>query len=398
MLIPVGTDAPLYHRLWATGGLIAANVLALVFVGGAEACFGMCSTGGWGDWILKYGDGLHPAQWVTCAFVHFGILHLVGNMIFLWTFGMIVEGKIGWWRFLLLYLGIAVSSHGFEQMLMANYSGPVEGSGGASGVVFGLIGVAVIWAPENEIELVWLFFIGSLARYVNDFSVKVTIFGACFALLELFNLWMLDFTVSTPALHLNGAVFGTLAGIAVLKLGWVDCENWDLFSVWNNRHRGQIELPERASLYNSAAAPPEAAAERMRVRRFQLKQLRRHLDAGDLDAAVREYVLLQGCREQSEITDDDRGRLADALYEHRRWEDAIPVLSDLLESRTAASPLHALRRAALAVKIETRPRLAMHLLEAIDPVLLESSLQKQHALILAKARRMIDDGVLEISS
>jgi membrane associated rhomboid family serine protease len=398
MLIPVGTDAPLYHRPWATGGLIVANVLALVFVGGAEACFGLCSTGGWGDWILQYGDGLHPAQWVTCAFVHFGILHLVGNMIFLWTFGMIVEGKIGWWRFLLLYLGIAVSSHGFEQMLMANYHGLVPGSGGASGVIFGLIGVAVIWAPENEIELLWLFFFGSLARYMNDFSVRVYTFGALYAVLEFFNWWAFGFTVSTPALHLNGALFGTLAGIAVLKLGWVDCENWDLFSVWSNRHLGKSELPERASLYNSAAAAPKAAAKRMQVRRFQLKLLRQHLDAGDHDAAVREYTLLRGCQDDSNITDDDRRRLADALYERHRWEDAIPVLSDLLQNPTAATPLHALRRAALAVKIETRPQLAVRLLEGIDPALLDVSLRKQHALILAKARRMIDDGVLEISS
>ncbi|MCH7591138.1 rhomboid family intramembrane serine protease, partial [PVC group bacterium] len=39
-------------------------------------------------------------------FVHFGEAHLVANMFFLWVFGLVVEGKTGWWKYLLIYFGI----------------------------------------------------------------------------------------------------------------------------------------------------------------------------------------------------------------------------------------------------------------------------------------------------
>ena len=50
------------------------------------------------------GDGIHPLQWLTNIFLHAGFFHLVGNMIFLWTFGFVVEGKLGWLPFTALYL------------------------------------------------------------------------------------------------------------------------------------------------------------------------------------------------------------------------------------------------------------------------------------------------------
>ncbi len=59
-------------------------------------------------WGLTHGEGLHPVQWVTNNFLHGRIFHLVGNMIFLWGFGLVVEGKLGWWRFLLVYMGIGI--------------------------------------------------------------------------------------------------------------------------------------------------------------------------------------------------------------------------------------------------------------------------------------------------
>jgi len=59
------------------------------------------------EFVLYYGE-FNPVSWLTSAFIHGDVAHLAGNMIFLLTFGMIVEGAIGWRRFLCLYLGIAV--------------------------------------------------------------------------------------------------------------------------------------------------------------------------------------------------------------------------------------------------------------------------------------------------
>jgi Uncharacterized membrane protein (homolog of Drosophila rhomboid) len=52
-----------------------------------------------------------PHRWVTHMFLHGGLLHIVGNMIYLWVFGDNVEDHYGHLRFLLLYLlwGIAAA-------------------------------------------------------------------------------------------------------------------------------------------------------------------------------------------------------------------------------------------------------------------------------------------------
>ena len=95
MFIPYGTDAPLYHRPWVTGAVIITNLA--VFIAGSP------------DELILRHDVLEPHAWVTSNFVHADPIHLVVNMIFIWTFGQIIEGKLGWWRFLLVYLGIGVS-------------------------------------------------------------------------------------------------------------------------------------------------------------------------------------------------------------------------------------------------------------------------------------------------
>ena len=72
---------------------------------------------------MAFGDGLHPMQWITCNFLHAGLLHLVGNMLFLWSFGLIIEGKLGWYKTLAVYLGIGVVQGAIVQVLMLGSHG-----------------------------------------------------------------------------------------------------------------------------------------------------------------------------------------------------------------------------------------------------------------------------------
>ena len=119
MIIPINTDAPIYHYPISTAALIVANLVV----------FGMTAAGAEpGGWILLFGDGLHPWQWFACHFLHFGFLHLIGNMIFLWGFGLVIEGKLGWWRFLLVYLGIGALGAAMIQVGMLGSTSPEFGS------------------------------------------------------------------------------------------------------------------------------------------------------------------------------------------------------------------------------------------------------------------------------
>ena len=114
MLIPISTDAPIYHFPYACIGMIVLNFVAFLLTGMGS----FDAMDQWAQWSLQRGVGLDPVQWVTSNFVHMGFPHLFGNMIFLWGFGIIVEGKLGWWRFVLLYFAIGISQCAIEQTLL----------------------------------------------------------------------------------------------------------------------------------------------------------------------------------------------------------------------------------------------------------------------------------------
>lgn len=325
--------------------------------------------------------------------MHFGWIHLVGNMIFLWTFGLIVEGKVGWWRFLLLYLGIAVAGNAIEQTLLLGYNGLSTGSGGASQAIFGLIGVALIWAPENEIELMWVFAIGIFARAIDEFSVSIYVLAILYFLLEVLSFMGDDFGVGSAALHLLGAVVGVGAGVLMLKRDWVDCENWDLFSVWSNRHVTSGELPARdRGPVDEEQVEPEDVPSPVKLR---ITSLKRNLENEDYAAAFCDYSSLRthGVRCPGETLQS----LAAGLYSSKNWSPAMTVLDDYLQSVSRPDPIQVLRRAALAVKIESRPRLALRLLDGVAVGELPGNMRSQWERIRSKANELVDAGVMEIA-
>ncbi|MGK2913261.1 MAG: rhomboid family intramembrane serine protease [Porticoccaceae bacterium] len=86
-------------------------------------------------------DGLASGQYwrlITPVFLHFGLLHIVFNGLWLWEFGRRIEGLVGGFGFLGLFVVVAVGSNGGQYL----WSGSSL-FGGLSGVVYGLLGY--IW-------------------------------------------------------------------------------------------------------------------------------------------------------------------------------------------------------------------------------------------------------------
>lgn len=77
---------------------------------------------------------------VTPIFLHFSMLHIVFNMLWLWDLGRVLEGGMRTLRFSLLVLAIAVISN----LTQAIVGGPRFG--GMSGVVYGLFGFMIVRA------------------------------------------------------------------------------------------------------------------------------------------------------------------------------------------------------------------------------------------------------------
>ena len=187
MLIPYSTDAPIYHWPFTTVVLIVVNILfyvAEIFAPEQAASL-----------LLVFGDGYHPIQWVTCNFQHGGIYSPLGNMVFLWLFGLIVEGKLGWYKTLFIYLGIGILHAAIVQTLMLGSEGHACG---ASAVIFGFMAMCLVWAPENCIQCVFFLFIIPIF-----FEVRVFVLVAIFLALQVWDLITTNMAMSSELLHVD---------------------------------------------------------------------------------------------------------------------------------------------------------------------------------------------------
>lgn len=156
--IPFHDSNPLRHirHAWVAWGIIAANVLvyaAGVVGGGAEASaytFGLIPAAFNGaverpDELWQVPDAL---TLLTYSFVHADLMHLAGNMIFLWVFADNVEDALGHVRYLVFYMLCAVAA-GYAFVLSDPASQtPVIG---ASGAVGGNLAAYLILHPRAKI-------------------------------------------------------------------------------------------------------------------------------------------------------------------------------------------------------------------------------------------------------
>ena len=96
---------------------------------------------------------------ITAMFMHGGIMHLVGNMLYLWIFGDNVEHRFGHFWFLVFYLfsGLVAS---FAQIIFDPNS--VIPNLGASGAIAGVLGAYMVLFPRNRVNAVFFYVIVSI--------------------------------------------------------------------------------------------------------------------------------------------------------------------------------------------------------------------------------------------
>ena len=92
----------------------------------------------------------------TAMFLHGGLLHLLGNMLFLWIFGDNVEDALGHFRFLFFYLAAGVCATLLQAFLSPSSAVP---NLGASGAIAGVLGAYLVYYPRARIVTVVPLFI-----------------------------------------------------------------------------------------------------------------------------------------------------------------------------------------------------------------------------------------------
>ncbi len=97
------------------------------------------------DWQANYA-GQGGAMFLTYAFLHGGLVHLAINMLTLWSLGLAALGRVGAWRFLVIYIGAALGGAAVFGLLSRTGQPMV----GASGALFGLAGALLAWMWEDQ--------------------------------------------------------------------------------------------------------------------------------------------------------------------------------------------------------------------------------------------------------
>jgi len=162
------------------------------------------SLNGWG---IK---GLFGSMWL-----HGGILHVAGNLLYLWLFGNAVCSKLGNLRYLPIYVGLGLVA-GISHLLFSDGRAV-----GASGAISGLIGMYLVFFPENSINcfFCWIF----MPQRPIWFSVRSFWMILVWFVLNIFGAIRGSGSIGYVA-HIGGFVAGVALAILLLKTGKITVE------------------------------------------------------------------------------------------------------------------------------------------------------------------------------
>ena len=145
----------------------------------------------------------------TSMFSHAGLLHLGGNMLFLWIFGNNVEDSMGPVRFVIFYLLAGIAALALQVLISPDSTTPTLGASGAIAGVLG--GYILIYPRARVLTLVFLFIFFTFIELPAYFFLFIwfaqqAVFGA----VDLTNPTGGGGGVAYFA-HIGGFVFGLLA-------------------------------------------------------------------------------------------------------------------------------------------------------------------------------------------
>lgn len=329
MVLPIGTDQHIRRTPWATIALIAANtcaylaMMALRREGGDPALLRLL------DACALSREHFAPWQPITYQFLHdpTSILHLLGNMVFLWTFGTATEGRLGRLGFLAFYLaGGAVA--GLVQIWLSK--GAVIG---ASGSVSAVSGAFIVLFPRARVAVLLLF---------SVVPMPALLLVALYFVLDSLGVLSARDGIGHIA-HLSGTIFGMGTTLALIGTGIVRRTDMDmLFLIKQWRRRAEMRAVVRGSegkvpwvspgkdVHKQVAASPVAqpvkpsppaadAFTAVRTAERMIAEANAAFHAGDFAGALRKYE--DALARAPQARDADQARLMVAVICIRKRPD-----------------------------------------------------------------------------
>jgi membrane associated rhomboid family serine protease len=151
---------------------------------------------------------------LSSMFLHGGLVHLLGNMVFMYVFADNIEASIGSWRFILFYLAGGLVAAGTHVLLGTGSTLPMVG---ASGAISAVLGAYLIMFPASRIRVFILIFFRTA-------TLPAFLFLGIWIAQQLVSGWgslyeegMASGGVAWWA-HIGGFAFGVLAGFPLRNI------------------------------------------------------------------------------------------------------------------------------------------------------------------------------------
>ncbi len=164
---------------------------------------------------VSYKYGFKPAYITlttvfTCIFLHGGIGHLFGNMVFLWLVGCIIESGCGRVRYTAAYIFGGICATLFFKLIYYHSTIPLIG---ASGAIAGLMGMLAILFGKNRVKVFY-----SLGIYFNYIKIRAFFLFILWLGNELLQLIIGSVSNVAYVAHIGGLLAGGAAAFVLLKI------------------------------------------------------------------------------------------------------------------------------------------------------------------------------------
>lgn len=150
---------------------------------------------------------------ITSMFMHGGIAHIAGNMLFLWIFGDNIEDRLGHIRYLVFYLVCGVIASLAHVFATAAFAGDQQSmmipSLGASGAISGVLGGYILLYPSRRVRVLLFNFLTAVPAYVA--------IGIWFLFQLISGLGMLGQGSQQGGVAYAAHIGGFIAGLVLIK-------------------------------------------------------------------------------------------------------------------------------------------------------------------------------------
>ena len=322
MLIPIRTSIQPRQTPYANYFLIVVNIIVY--------------------FITYWGKGLRPWaadfmlipirpeiwQFVTYAFLHANLAHILGNMYFLWLFGNNVNDKLGNVGYLCFYLTGGVFA-GIGHVLLHN--NPVLG---ASGAVAAVTGAYLVLFPQTVITIMyWFFFIGT-AEFAAWWFIL-------FKLIFWDNVFEPQFAPASVAYeaHLVGYAFGVVCMMVLLAMNLLERNYTDLFFMLKQVNRRRKYRDAVTSGYDPFSGTKKVEAKQSDIENYTPAQkiaqeyrneIMAMISVRDFSGAAGKYAELLKIDPEQVLPRDQQLEVANQLMSMGRFEESAQAYEKML--------------------------------------------------------------------